>query len=138
MKKNIFVASTGGSQPSDIGETSERFSIFFFKVFFLEKFFLQKKTLKNDFEIVPRSHQCLTIGTPPPLGGHKNDFFQFLKTPLDSISGALSKVIESFFSNSPLDRTFHQKTRLLSASQRTSRLLRRRSVLVSPIYIVES
>ena len=36
-------------------------------------------------KIVPMSD-----GWAPSCGGHKNEFFQFLKTPLDSISGALA------------------------------------------------
>ena len=54
----------------------------------------------------------MSNGWDPPWR-HKNNFFQFLKTPLDSISGALSKVLKPFFSNLPLDRTFYQTTRLL-------------------------
>ena len=75
-----------------------------------KKNFSQKKTLKNDFE---NRSEVLTMsdGWDPPVEATKINFVNFV----NSISVALSKVLKPYFSNSPLDRTFHQKTRLLSA-----------------------
>ena len=83
-------------------------------------------------KIVPRSRR---LG--PPRGGHKNNFFQFLKTPLESISRALSKVLKPFFSKLPLDRTFRRGMRLLCTFPDASVEGQRFSVLVPTIYFVE-
>ena len=73
----------------------------------------------------------------PPRGGHKNKFFQFLKTLLESISRALLKVLKPFFSKLPLDRTFCRGTRLLCTFPDASAKGQHFSALVPTIYFVE-
>ena len=85
---------------------------FFFRIGFytpkhVYKYFSKKETSKNDFENCAEVSP-MSDGWDPPCGGHKNNFFQSLRTPLDSISWARSKVLKPFFSNLSIDRTFRQ------------------------------